>query len=427
MKKIIISILLSVISFCAIAQPACPSSNPGAFRNLTVCAFSLPISSYGPAAFTVAIPATFSSTVSAANFMGSWNGYSNILSAVNSVGLMPGSFVNYSDSLTLFMSRRMINDSLSSHISKINLKLNSALAASTYLPYTDSTIYARKTYLSSALNSYYTKTASDARYLQSFIESDPVYKADSVLYARKTFLATTLLNYYPASNPSAYISSVPAQSWTSITGKPTFAIVATSGAYADISGTPTIPAAQVQTDWNATIGMGVLLNKPTLQNLTAGTNISIASGVINNTAPDQVVSLTGAGGLIPSGAYPNFTLTQYTASANAVTRPVNSTTWTISSKQALVSYNIKISCTASIGSASNGKVVLQYSTNGGSTWVDCGEVENSNTVTLAIALNSVTIQSGIISWTIPGGALCRMNSTSTGTTTITYIRGQENY
>ena len=37
-----------------------------------------------------------------------------------------------------------------------------------------------------------------------------------------------------------------------------------SGSYNDLSDKPTIPAAQVQTDWNATTGLGVLLNKPTI-------------------------------------------------------------------------------------------------------------------------------------------------------------------
>lgn len=39
--------------------------------------------------------------------------------------------------------------------------------------------------------------------------------------------------------------------------------VAFSGSYNDLTDTPTIPAAQVQSDWNATSGMGVILNKPT--------------------------------------------------------------------------------------------------------------------------------------------------------------------
>lgn len=47
---------------------------------------------------------------------------------------------------------------------------------------------------------------------------------------------------------------------------------------------------------------------------TAGTGIGISSGVITNTAPDQVVSISGVG-ITPSGTYPNFTLTAADQSA----------------------------------------------------------------------------------------------------------------
>lgn len=50
------------------------------------------------------------------------------------------------------------------------------------------------------------------------------------------------------------------------------ATVATSGSYNDLTNKPTIPAAQVQTDWNASSGMGAILNKPTIP--TIPTNIS---------------------------------------------------------------------------------------------------------------------------------------------------------
>lgn len=51
------------------------------------------------------------------------------------------------------------------------------------------------------------------------------------------------------------------QAANTITG---LAAVATSGAYGDLSGRPTIPAAQVPSDWNATTGPARILNKPTL-------------------------------------------------------------------------------------------------------------------------------------------------------------------
>jgi hypothetical protein len=67
-------------------------------------------------------------------------------------------------------------------------------------------------------------------------------------------------------------------SYNDLTDKPTLF----SGSYNDLSNTPIIPAVQVQTDWNATSGMGVLLNKPTLfsgsyNDLTEKPNLSDTS------------------------------------------------------------------------------------------------------------------------------------------------------
>lgn len=52
--------------------------------------------------------------------------------------------------------------------------------------------------------------------------------------------------------------------WDNVTDKPEFAEVATSGSYEDLTDKPTIPAAQVNADWNADSGVAQILNKPTL-------------------------------------------------------------------------------------------------------------------------------------------------------------------
>lgn len=58
--------------------------------------------------------------------------------------------------------------------------------------------------------------------------------------------------------------------WNSTTGlseiknKPTLANVATSGDYNELINKPTIPAAQVQSDWNAISGVSMIANKPTI-------------------------------------------------------------------------------------------------------------------------------------------------------------------
>ncbi|MFZ1301200.1 MAG: hypothetical protein WAQ27_01305 [Candidatus Microsaccharimonas sp.] len=45
--------------------------------------------------------------------------------------------------------------------------------------------------------------------------------------------------------------------------------VATSGDYTDLTGLPTIPAAQVSSDWNASSGVAQVLNKPSIPHIIA--------------------------------------------------------------------------------------------------------------------------------------------------------------
>ncbi|WP_175950390.1 hypothetical protein [Burkholderia sp. BCC0405] len=68
-------------------------------------------------------------------------------------------------------------------------------------------------------------------------------------YAQVNQLANALMQTFAASTQSIMAR---------------LAKVATSGNYADLSGTPTIPAAQVNSDWNAASGIAQILNRPTL-------------------------------------------------------------------------------------------------------------------------------------------------------------------
>jgi len=64
-------------------------------------------------------------------------------------------------------------------------------------------------------------------------------------------------------------------------------------------------------------------NTLTKTTLTAGTAINISNGAgsitVTNTAPDQIVSLTGAGTTVVSGTYPSFTITSNDAFVGTVT------------------------------------------------------------------------------------------------------------
>ena len=87
-------------------------------------------------------------------------------------------------------------------------------------------------------------------------------------------------------------ASVP---WSGVTGKPTFAAVATSGAYSDLTGTPTIPTVN-----NATLT--IQRNGTTVDTFTA--NASVDKTININTADDTKIPLAGSnqisGDLIPA-------------------------------------------------------------------------------------------------------------------------------
>ena len=76
-------------------------------------------------------------------------------------------------------------------------------------------------------------------------------------------------------------------------------------------------------EWQTLAGSGTV----TSVDLTAGTGISVSGGPITtagsitvvNTAPDQIVSLTGAGTTTITGAYPNFTITSNDSTVGTVT------------------------------------------------------------------------------------------------------------
>ena len=67
-----------------------------------------------------------------------------------------------------------------------------------------------------------------------------------------------------------------------IKNKPTLSIVATSGSYDDLLNKPTIPDAQVNSDWNAQTGVSQILNKPqmTTQTLTFVDENNVETNVI---------------------------------------------------------------------------------------------------------------------------------------------------
>ncbi|SAK88036.1 hypothetical protein AWB75_06015 [Caballeronia catudaia] len=93
-----------------------------------------------------------------------------------------------------------------------------------------------------------------------------------------------------------------------ILNRPDLAQVATSGQYADLSGTPTIPAAQVNSDWNATQGVAMILNKPSsLSGLASGLQIELGYAGTRGIDKGDHYELDFSTGTSPFGGFP-FTL-----------------------------------------------------------------------------------------------------------------------
>jgi len=136
-----------------------------------------------------------------------------------------------------------------------------------------------------AASQYRTKIQNDALYqpIGTYLtsESDPVWNAVSGAYRTKTQndLLYKAIGYVP--------------SWADVTSKPSFATVATSGSYNDLINKPTIPAAQVNSDWNAVSGLAQILNKPTIPTVPGlivnSATIGLSKATLNSTYPNVAV------------------------------------------------------------------------------------------------------------------------------------------
>lgn len=91
--------------------------------------------------------------------------------------------------------------------------------------------------------------------------------ATSVPWSGVTNAPTKLSQF---SNDVGYLTSVPAQTWENITGKPTFATVATSGSYNDLTNKPTIPSLSGYATQNWVTSQGYLTSIPAATSSTYG-------------------------------------------------------------------------------------------------------------------------------------------------------------
>jgi trimeric autotransporter adhesin len=144
--------------------------------------------------------------------------------------------------------------------------------------------------------------------------------------------------------------------------------------------------------WQAPIGGGTV----TSINLTAGTGISVSGGPITtsgsiavvNTAPDQVVTLTGAGLATVTGTYPNFTITSSggTGTVSSVAASGGTTGLTFSGSPITTSGTLTLGGTLAVANGGTG------ATSAGAALTSLGAAASgANTDITSIALTTGTI------------------------------------
>lgn len=171
--------------------------------------------------------------------------------------------------------------------------------------------------------------------------------------------------------------------YSDLTGKPTYAAVATSGSYNDLTSKPSIPAAQVASDWNAVSGVTQVLNKPTLP-----------------TTPSQ----------------------------SSASRSLNAAFQINTTRAAMVTYAGSITTTANIAGGQDGTIILEIASDSGFTAnvQTLSSCRNSQVYTLAVAIQGVQqIVTPLHGW-VPAGYYVRLRTVSTtGTPTFSFVSGQE--
>lgn len=164
---------------------------------------------------------------------------------------------------------------------------------------------------------------------------------------------------------------------------------------------------------------------------TAGTQGSAgAQGIQGNTGSTGATGTqgstgaTGATGTFASRVFqnaPSRTIQTVAAAANG---------WQLSTtRDASVGYACSITTSATIGGASTGYVVLEICSTNSATaanWQEIDRLANSQTITLAVALQSIQVISASIRGIVPAGYYVRARSVaSSGNPTFAFVSGQE--
>jgi hypothetical protein len=243
------------------------------------------------------------------------------------------------------------------------------------------------------------------------------------------------------------------QAWASITGKPTFSTVATTGAYADLTGQPALfngaygsltgipstfaPASHTQA-WSTITatpttlgGYGVTDGVTTSTLASYATTASVTAGLatkFNTPAGTAAQYVRGDGALATLPTVQAISIND--SPGRALVTTTTATGFQVSATRvSKVCYEGSFSTTSTIGGPSSASVFLETADTNSTTagdWTIKAQQTYTNTITLAVVLNQVQGNNWALCRYIPAGKYVRIRSGSiTGTASATINTTQQ--
>lgn len=204
--------------------------------------------------------------------------------------------------------------------------------------------------------------------------------------------------------------------WGVVGGAPTLAVYLESDD-ATISANVNIPVAHVYSDTDVTLQSSA---NSTITSFC--TNIGLPAPTIDWLAVTPTDLTAAIAAAVPATSVASALSLSLQTSTGAVGTQVSST------RNAYVMLNGVVSTTSTIGGASSGDIILEVAPTNSVTvgdWVEWGRIGNSQTISLALALNSVQVTKGVAVAFVPAGYYVKARQAGSGTVSYTLTNAKQ--
>ncbi len=147
---------------------------------------------------------------------------------------------------------------------------------------------------------------------------------------------------------------------------------------------------------------------------TAGTGISIVSGVITNSAPAVTPTITAGQGITITGTWPNLTISLTAPTVTNTAKSFNTSYQNTGSGRMDVIWGVQVVVNLTVLATQSGYAAIEVSANG-STWVEQDRVSNASTL---LSVSQLTASGPLVA-TVPPGYYYRVVTSGNATITTT--------